>query len=213
MNKTLLSAALLISLLISVSACRNPEIGLNYERYMNKRDFPLYDGGAAFEICHGFGCRLRSTAYIEPEDIQKIKRAYGAPHATPAAEREGMARAVGVIEEIVGAQTGTDADVAGTYTNSGNDQFDCVDESVNTTNAIRLLDMHGLLRYHKLRKPISRTFLSSGRLGPHQTATVMETATTDIYAIDSWFYDNGHAAVVVPIEPWKNGYSPNPDVK
>lgn len=198
---------------IALSACRNPEIGLNYERYLSKHNFPIYAGGSDFEICHGFGCRMKSSAYLSSYDIARIKSTFGGPYKNPDAERQAIAKTVGVIEEIIGKQTGTSADKAGTYNHSGNDQFDCVDESINTTNAMRLMDKLGLLRYNLVRKPIARTVLSSGRLGPHQTATVMEKETNDIYAIDSWFFDNGHAAVVVPIEPWKNGYTADPSVQ
>lgn len=198
---------------LSLSACRNPEIGLNYERYMDKNDFPVYQGGSDLEICHGFGCRLRSTAYLSSYDMARIKTKFGGPYRHATAEREAIARTVGLIEEIVGKQTGTHADIAGTYNRSGNDQFDCVDESVNTTNAMLVMEHLGLLRHNLVRKPIARTLFSSGRLGPHQSATVMEKETTDIYAIDSWFFDNGHPAVVVPIEEWKNGYTADPYVK
>lgn len=203
----------LICTTIALYGCRNPEIGLNYEHYMKKRDFPIYDGSDQITICHGFGCRIKSTATLDSNDIRLIKRSYGGPHSNPALERRGIARAIATFEQIVGPQTGTDADVAGTYNNSGNDQFDCVDESINTTNYMRLLEMQGLLKHHRVRKPISRTFFTSGKLGPHQSATVMEIATTDIYAIDSWFRDNGEIAEVVDIETWKNGYTPDPSVK
>jgi hypothetical protein len=198
---------------LCLQACRNPEIGLNYEHYMDKRDFPLYQGGQDITICHGFGCRIKSTATLSSYDEQLIKQTYGGTKSSPKQERQAIARTIGKMEDIIGKQTGTDTDQAGTYNNSGNDQFDCVDESINTTNYMRYLDMQGLLKHHKVRKPISRTFFTSGKLGPHQTATVMEIETTEIYAIDSWFRDNGNKAEVIDITTWKNGYTPDPSVK
>ena len=40
-------------------------------------------------------------------------------------------------------------------------------------------------------------------------ARVRERETQEAYVVDSWFYDNGHPAVVVPVKDWLARKTPN----
>lgn len=112
------------------------------------------------------------------------------------------------MEKIVGGLTGTEEDVRGTFRKTGRLQLDCVDESTNTTAYLIAFAERGYLKHHTVEGPSSR-FLLHGRPGwPHQTAVIKETETGQRYAIDSWFYDNGHPAVSVPLEEWSDGWTP-----
>ena len=85
-------------------------------------------------------------------------------------------------------------------------QLDCIDETSNTTTVLELLDRAGLLVWHEVRGPMSRFFVYDG--WPHTTAVIVETATGEAYAVDSWFHDNGQPAEVVPLEQWVAGWGP-----
>ncbi|MCB1555996.1 MAG: hypothetical protein KDJ15_01650, partial [Alphaproteobacteria bacterium] len=129
-----------------------------------------------------------------------------------ARERSAIARAIGRFEEIVGARNGTSADKSGTFAGTGKTgQHDCIDESTNTTMYLTLLEKEGILRFHGVSGPLSRTpftTLGQGKLWPHQTAVIREIADGKSYAVDSWFHDNGHPAEIVPLATWRAGWAP-----
>ena len=41
---------------------------------------------------------------------------------------------------------------------------------------------------------------------PHSTATIEEIQNQRQFAVDSWFFDNGEDAVVVPYDAWVAGW-------
>lgn len=64
----------------------------------------------------------------------------------------------------------------------------------------------GLLRFHHVEDTETRGgFLIFGR---HSTAAIRDIASGKLYAVDSWFFDNGVPAVVLPLEVWQNGWRP-----
>jgi hypothetical protein len=92
--------------------------------------------------------------------------------------------------------------------------MDCIDHSTTTTRLLRLLDKRGWLRYHRVLDPESRRrFL----VFEHYSAQIEEhvdnlPVTTDPgslrFVVDSWFFDNGHPAVVMPLASWLAGKGP-----
>jgi hypothetical protein len=52
----------------------------------------------------------------------------------------------------------------------------------------------------------TRNFFFTG--WPHSTAVIHEQISGNRYAVDSWFYDNGEPATIVPFDVWKSGYIP-----
>ena len=71
---------------------------------------------------------------------------------------------------------------------------------------LRILEGAELLRWHEVGPPESRGSLFWD--WPHTTATIAERAGGRRYTVDSWFYDNGEDAVVVPLEQWLAGWWP-----
>ena len=71
---------------------------------------------------------------------------------------------------------------------------------------LRILEGAELLRWHEVGPPESRDSLFWD--WPHTTATIAERAGGRRYTVDSWFYDNGEDAVVVPLEQWLAGWWP-----
>jgi len=120
-------------------------------------------------------------------------------------ERNLIAVAIGALEKIIGAKTGTSADLAGTF-HSIQGQLDCNDEAINSTTYMRLMRQNGLIKLHEIEDMRTRNFFFSG--WPHSTAVIHEIATGERYAVDSWFYDNGFPATIVPFALWKSGYIP-----
>ena len=122
-------------------------------------------------------------------------------------ERKKISLAIGVLEDIVGKKIGTSGDLAGTFDNSAyKGQQDCNDEAINSTTYMRLLQQNGLIKFHEIEDTRTRNFFFTG--WPHTTAVIRESKTGDRFAVDSWFYDNGHPAIIVPFAQWKANYKP-----
>jgi hypothetical protein len=169
---------------------------------------------AGFEVCSGGGCAVISFVAISHEEWQKVVEAFADVDATltnpqqkAAQEREQVALAVGMLEAIVGEKVGTTTDRAGTFENSNfPGQLDCNDEAINTTSYMRLMRQAGLIKYHEIEDMRTRNFFFTG--WPHSTAVIHEITNGQRYAVDSWFYDNGLPATILPFSLWKSGYIP-----
>jgi hypothetical protein len=191
--------------MLALAACSAP--GGNYDKLMAEREVV----GArldSFTICHGHGCRLRSQVGLTELEWMPVADLFADPAPDARVERGRVAMAIGILEGIVGPKTGTSSDRAGTFNAmSGNDQFDCVDETTNTSVYLTLMARAGYLKWHKLEGWAGRGALLDGAW-PHQSAVIQEIATGRSYAVDSWFEDNGRAAHVVPLEDWRAGWKP-----
>jgi hypothetical protein len=115
------------------------------------------------------------------------------------------------MENIIGAKTGTASDRGGTFGNSAiPGQLDCNDESTNSTTYMKLMLQAGLIRFHEILDTKTRSFFYNG--WPHTTAAISEKPSGQspgkAYAVDSWFYDNGKPAVIIPLELWHSGWKP-----
>lgn len=172
----------------------------------------------SFPHCFAYGCKDRTDITFTAADWKPIEHIFLQVPQTPAAEREKIAQAIAIFEQKAGAQAGTAADKAGTFGEmfANSDQHDCVDESLNTTVYLKLLEKKGLLRHHSPDSPTVRLPLIHSGSWPHQTAVIKEKQSGKLFAVDSWFHDNGYPPEIVPLEDWKDGWKPsairrNPD--
>ena len=172
---------------------------------------------SAFEICQGGGCAEISTTsltQLEWNEVTsifnmptKIAQAKSAPEDKALAERQKIGQAIGMLEDLVGQKIGTSADLAGTFFDGKlTGQQDCNDEASNTTTYMRLLKSNGYMPLHEIEDMRTRNFFFTG--WPHSTAVMREIKSGERYAVDSWFYDNGHAATIVTFNLWKANFQP-----
>lgn len=168
------------------------------------RQTPAWSG---FEICFGGGCAGVAKAVIDDAAWAPIAQLFVPASESAAQERERVSRAIGLLEQIVGLQTGTSEDRAGTFVDIRyQHQLDCNDEAANTKTYLKLLQQAGYLQFHDIIDTKTRGFFLNG--WPHTTAAIEEKADGARFAVDAWFYDNGHAAVIVPLAQWKTGWKP-----
>lgn len=173
----------------------------------------------SFDICFRGGCAELAHVALSEDEWLSVVNVFNVTNAEdthaennalltePELERKKISKAIAVFEEIVGAKTGTSEDRAGTFKNSQfTGQLDCNDEAINTTTYVRLMVQNGLIRFHAIEDIRTRKFFFTG--WPHTTAVINEIATGERYAVDSWFYDNGAPAIIVPFAIWKSGYVP-----
>ena len=188
-------------LLTALAACGSPT--------EERRVAGLVSQDVTFEtltVCHGTGCAQRSEVRLDETDWSKVDAVFLAPAASAADERARIGIAIGIMEVLVGPQSGTRSDT-GRNQHSGNrtGQLDCVDEAVNSTTYLGLIAERGLLRFHDVAPPANRIL---NLLDAHNTAVVVDRATGISYAVDSWFFDNGTPAVVLPLVVWRSGWDP-----
>jgi len=167
---------------------------------------PLLHG---FDVCTGGGCAEIKHVSLTDEEWQVIANIFANAVVVSNAEQERnmISEAIGVFETFIGEKTGTASDLAGTFGNSDYPgQLDCNDEAINSTTYMRLLRQNGLLKFHEIEDTRTRNFFFTG--WPHSTAVIHETASGERFAVDSWFYDNGFPATIIPFAVWKSGYIP-----
>lgn len=153
-------------------------------------------------VCTSFACAGTARVSLGPEGWGRVRALFDPPPADAPAERLAAARAVGLVEEMVGIRAGTSGDR--NQNDVGGDdagQLDCIAEAANTTTYLLLLERDGLLPRHRVSVPASRGFLL---LLPHSTAVLQELEGGVEFAVDSWFGANGEAARVWPLAAWKS---------
>lgn len=196
MTKAVLAAALM-----ALAACSTR--GGNIERKL------AWAGNAAprpevFYICQSHGCARKTPVRLTHAQWNRI-RAEFAGIAGPEDERQRLRTAIARLERWVGAQTGTDRDVGGSFRGFGRKgQMDCIDEMVNTATYIRMMENDGLLVHHILDSHEYQGFLATG-IWPHAASSIRETATGRRYVVDSWWLGNGAPPYVVTYEEWWKG--------
>lgn len=163
----------------------------------------------AFHICHGYSCTHKSAAGFTPQEWNAVSRIFTAnPAKTAEAERSKIGQAIALMERYSGAKTGTDIDDAEAVgLKTGDKQMDCIDETVNTTQYVGLLQQAGLLKFHEKTEPTHRGYILNGTW-PHNTAVVREKDNGALWAVDSFYRKNGEEPYIVPRADWLAGWKP-----
>jgi hypothetical protein len=156
-------------------------------------------------ICYNYGCATQASIDLSGPMLLKIGHNFQ-DVASDEEERYTIAYVIGLLEFFAGQQTPTRNDRGGNINDDGVDgRMDCIDHAHNTTTYLRLLAEHGWLKFHRVLEPAKRAPLL---VDDHWAARIEDTSNGDQYAVDSWFYDNGHPAVILPLEDWLHGSIP-----
>lgn len=158
------------------------------------------------DVCYNYGCQVQSAVEITPQQLEALQSML-ARAGDASSERLALAATVGRMYRMAGAQTPIWRDKGG---NSEDDEvegrMDCVDHSTNTSRFIELLSDRGWLRFHD---PLPRQMRRRGLIFDHWTAVIAERDSGEKFAVDSWFFDHGEAAAVLPFEEWLDGRDPD----
>jgi hypothetical protein len=165
---------------------------------------------AQFETCYHSGCAGQAAVSLTGEQWQQVRSVFLPAAETAADEREMIASAIGLMEQLVGPQSNTYADQACNNFREPIESFqlDCIAEATNSTVYLQLFQQEQLLRWHQLSYPARRVVLLL--FLPHLSAAIKQNDTAELYVVDSWFTANGDDAVVVPLELWTKNYYPGP---
>lgn len=160
-----------------------------------------------FSVCSDHGCARVTVVGLAPWQWQAVRAVFRRGQRDAAAERERIREAVSLMEYITGPLAGTAGDRGGDLPGLGlPGQMDCIDEATNTTLYLVMLKNQGLLKFHAVEDRASRGFFAGG--WPHTTAVIRETASGSLFAVDSWFLDNGKPPFIVPLDAWRAGWTP-----
>lgn len=165
---------------------------------------------AHFSLCYDHQCHSLQDLSLAPGEWATVRRLFLGRQRTPDGERKSIAQAIARLETIAGKHAGTANDKGGDLKGLGQPgQMDCIDESINTTTYLRMLEREQLLRWHTVEDRATRGWFIRG--WPHTTAVIRDRKTGELYAVDSWFEDNGEPPHIVPLDKWKGGWDPEKD--
>lgn len=154
------------------------------------------------EVCVDYHCDLHEPVRLDAAAWDAITAPLRGSDG-PAAERAAIRRAIALMEERVGALTGTWRDRAGNDADNGErGQLDCIAESLNTTTYLGLFEDAGLLRWHRVE---ARRKRQRWLFAVHWTAVISEIDSGVRYAVDSWYGANGALPLLQPLPQWERG--------
>ncbi len=157
--------------------------------------------GAEFMHCYNFGCKSVAPVSFSEQQWQTLADIFSRPALSAWLEKQQIREAIALMEGFSGALTGTHQDKAGNY--PGREipgQQDCIDESTNTFQYLAALEQRDWLKWHKVEGKQQRSSLLIFR---HWTAVIRELPSNDLYAVDSWYRDNGEKPFVQRLADWQ----------
>ena len=163
---------------------------------------------SSFMFCSKYGCKKKTMLSLSADSWQSVREIFSEKASDPAMERLQISEAVGLLESIIGPVTNTEHDEPGSFPGIGKgDQLDCVDESLNTSTYLVMMEEDGLITEHNLFGPAHRGYLIDGNW-PHFAPVIEEKNTGERFVVDSWFYKNGEKPVIISLQEWKGGWKP-----
>lgn len=186
-----------ILLPLFLAACGNVG-GLNLGNYADPGATPQN-----FIVCHGYGCSHKTRTGFTEAEWQAVRDIFKKESKTAHDERLKIATAIAEMENFMGVVVGTKDDLPkAPILRESNTEQDCIDETVNTTKYLRFLEKENLLKFHTVGRPVYRGFMLDGTY-PHNSATVVESETEQVFVIDSYIYKNGEKPDIRPAESWR----------
>jgi hypothetical protein len=154
-------------------------------------------------VCYGFVCRRREMLDFTPGDRAALTKILAAGHASAAAERAAVQKAVIWFDRRMGPVIGTEKRVAKADIRAFDDKhnFDCWDTTRNTTSLLLVLQEWGLFKYHVVGDPHYRGNALVFQL-PHNTAVLVERATNVEWVVDMWPRGYSEPPDVMPLAQW-----------
>jgi len=155
------------------------------------------------KICYNYGCAANAAVTFNEQQLANVAVLFrGSLNA--AEEREATAQAVGMLARYAGEQSPIFRDTGRDSDRNVEGRMDSADHSINTTSYLRVLEKRGLLKYHRVQSRVVR-----GATKAHWAARIAEIRTHQEFVVDSWFFANGHPAVIFPLDEWLKGAKPD----
>ena len=168
---------------------------------------PITCGAAEIDICYNWSCAATAHVKLSDEQMDVLQR-ISSEASDAQTERVAIADAIGVLEVFTAQQSPTGADRGGNWNDQNVDgRMDCIDDSTNTMTYLKLMEEYRWLKFHLVGERVKRVrFLG---ISVHWAGSITTIDGGERYAVDSWFYDDGHPAVIYPLQDWLSGQSPD----
>ena len=166
-------------------------------------------------VCFNYGCLTQAEVVFSDEQLRELSLLLGEAHDA-AQERTAISVAIGRLHGWAGEQSPISADRGGNYADDAvYGRMDCIDHSTTTTRLLQMMESQGMLRYHRVLEPVLRHRVLifdhfAAQIEDIELAAPMSDGGLPArYVVDSWFFDNGQPAAVMPLANWQAGESPN----
>jgi hypothetical protein len=159
---------------------------------------------SAMTVCYGFVCRRRDILNFTPGDRAALTQIVGSGHASAAAERAAVQRAVIWFDRRMGPVIGTNKRVANADVRALDDKhnYDCWDTTRNVTSLLLVLQQWGLFKFHVVGDPHYRGNPLAMQL-PHNTAVLVDRATRIEWVVDMWPRGYAQPPDVMTLAQWQ----------
>jgi len=168
---------------------------------------PSFVAMNAIPVCYDFACKNKSIVDLPLNEWQEVAGWFHPQAESPEQEREQIKKAIGWMEVLIGRHTPTHKDLAFDLPQTEDDishlfpgQQDCIDEAVNTTTYLRLLELNGLFKHHVVIEQAYRSAI----FDQHWAGQIRELESGTRYVVDSWFQPNGYLPVIQNSEDWED---------
>lgn len=166
---------------------------------------------AHFRECHGFGCAEKSRVSLDKHQWRRVAAVFSPAAKNAQDERRRIAKAVALMQHLVGAQTGTGVhqwthkDLRILPNFGDPTQLDCIDEAVNTWTYLTMMERSGLFRFHRVA---NLAYAGLPADTNPRNAAVLEERGGKYFAIDPSLVDVGVPPPVIPLEAWLGTWPP-----
>jgi len=157
---------------------------------------------AQLTICYDYGCKAQDQIAFGDAVFETVGEMLRTADDA-ASERHAIAAVVARMYVEAGKQTPIWRDHGGDSNDEGIGSMDCIDHAANTTAFLKLLEARGMLRFHDVGEPVKRGFFAE-----HWAAQLRERGASGVHTVDTWFYEFGMPAVVMPLADWLRGTRP-----
>jgi len=158
---------------------------------------------SSMTVCYGFVCRRREILDFTAADRSALAKIIAAGRGSAAAERAAVQKAVIWFDHRMGPVIGTNKRVANADVRALDDKhnFDCWDTTRNVTSLLLVMQEWGLFKYHTVGDPHYRGNPLVMQL-PHNTAVLVDRATSTEWVVDLWTRGYGEPPDVKPLAQW-----------
>ena len=167
---------------------------------MIRPSFAAADAQAEFVHCFDFGCKSTREISFSAQQWQKISSLFAAPAMSAWLEKQRIRRAIAMMESFSGQLAGASQYQGGNYSEQDLPrQQDCIDESTNTLQYLHALQRRNLLHWHEVAEKSRRIVW----FFTHWSAVIREKNSGELYAVDSWYRDNGEPPYLQSLADWR----------
>ncbi|MCU7829079.1 MAG: hypothetical protein KZQ85_08425 [Candidatus Thiodiazotropha sp. (ex Myrtea sp. 'scaly one' KF741663)] len=150
-------------------------------------------------VCYNYSCKQKAQVDLAGSEWAETVELFSDKTQSSLNERKKISKAIALMEQLTGRRLGTSNDKAKNSGTGEPGQMDCIDESRNTTAYLKLFEENGWIKWHQTQ---DRAVRSPYFFNAHWTAVIKDNESNQMYAIDSWFRENGKEPVILTLEEW-----------